>query len=151
LYGGERERQLRATLAAALGIAAALLPWPEARDDRGARIDLLAPRGRVDAVPSRVCWTSDADVAKVRLGVRDRSGSLLFSRTADAAVNPRVLPFLPEEQHRLASLPSATIELAALDESGELLGVAPPARIALPEPVVRPGAQAGSNGPNPPK
>src|SRR5262245_45627551 len=28
LYGGEGERQLRATLAALLGIAAALLPWP---------------------------------------------------------------------------------------------------------------------------
>ena len=85
--GDKEATEARIVLASLLGLAAAC--WP-VRSDResGApaqlgRIDLLAPRGRLDRAPRAVRWSTTQRVVRVRVRVRNDAGELLLERLTD--------------------------------------------------------------------
>ncbi len=127
---------LRAALAAVLGIVAALLPWTDADLDAASagELTILWPRGSMAVPPSSVGWTTTVKASRLRLCVRDASGTVWIVRTETIAPELRDLPFSPEERRRLAALASGTIDLSLLSDHGELLAQSPPARFALPDP-----------------
>jgi len=145
LYGGVERPQpaahdenrgsfRRTILATALGFGSALLPWPEA-DDSAPEIELLAPRGRVSAAPTRICWRTSRPTPRVRLRLLGDDGSIVTARTESLEAGRRALELTPAERDRVTALRGATIEILALSDDGELLGWSEPARFTLPPPV----------------
>jgi hypothetical protein len=122
---------IRAWLAAALGLIASLLDWPETRAEPGrmGRIDLLSPRGHVLS-PSRICWCTTLDAARIRIVVRDAEGALLVARTEPIVRQQHELRLTARERELLASAREAVVEAAALSPDGELLAQSAPARFA---------------------
>lgn len=127
---------LRAVLAAALGIAAAVLPCTDANLDAASagELTILSPHGSMAAPPSSVGWTTTVKASRLRLCVRDASGTVRFVRTETIAPELRDLPFSPEERQRLAALASGTIELSLQADDGLLLVQSTPARFTLLDP-----------------
>jgi len=112
-----------------LGLAAALVP---SREPVEPTISLLAPCGRVDAVPTRVCWRATLAISRVRLRLRDAGGKLVSARTESVRPEVRSIALLPSEQARLAAAGEATIELVAMGPDGEWRGQSLPGRLSLP-------------------
>jgi hypothetical protein len=143
LYEGSRGRQgrvtrrvepleLRVVVATALAIGAATSSWREPlRTPHGsARVELLAPRGSLEAAPRAVVWSSAVTADRVRIVFAGRDGEVVVDKWIDGS---GTTARLDAEERRLAVERSAcSIQLFAVDPEGELLGASVPARITLP-------------------
>lgn len=97
------------------------------------RIDLLTPRGQVDAAPTAARWLTTRPGARVRLRVRNSAGAVLFERIADDP-RSRSVRFTAEERGRWrAALTEAdeatTVELDLVAADGELVATSEPVEV----------------------
>ena len=122
------------TVATLLTTAAAMVPWPrpDLRVGELGRIDVLAPRGRMNAPPTAICWTTELAASRLRVGVRDAEGRLLFERVEDVAPGSRALVLTGEERNWFAAARAGSVRLDAVSQDGELLGGSLPAQWSLP-------------------
>jgi len=136
----------RAALGILAGVAASLLPWPESASSSASggvgepgAVALLAPRGVIRGVPSRVVWLTAVPARRVRLRIVDDLGESLVERSPaiDPGRRELLLALAAPERARLERAGAGRVELALMASSGELLALAPPARFTLrpPEPV----------------
>src|SRR6185295_6439244 len=90
--------------------------------------ELLAPRGRLDAAPRFVRWSTTQRAVRVRVRVRNRDGELLFERVEGRPgerlmdeARARRVQLTPEERGQWEAAVVATIEVDAMSADGELV------------------------------
>ncbi len=130
----------RIVIASLLGLAAAC--WP-LRSDRecGApahlgRIDLLAPRGRLDGAPYAIRWSTTQRVVRIRVRVLDDSGEPLLERLTDGG-RASVLELDEGERRRWSQARRCRIEVDGMAADGELVALGGPVATWIDEPVRR--------------
>jgi hypothetical protein len=132
----------RVLIASLLGLAAACWPdWPNSNVGapwRVGRVDLLAPRGRLDEAPHAIRWSTTQRVVRVRVRVGNVAGAPLFERLTDEGRGSAVE--LDDRERRLWSAARrCRIEVDAMAADGELVATGDPVDAwidgaALPDP-----------------
>lgn len=140
----------RVVIASLLGLAAAC--WPS-RPDRecGAplhlgRIDLLAPRGRLDRAPCAIRWSTTQRVVRIRVRVLDDTGAPILERLTDEG-RASVLELDEGERRRWSRAGRCRIEVDGMAADGELVAFGGPVATWVAPPVdADPGADALDRG-----
>lgn len=119
----------RVLIASLLGLAAACWPVRSEREcgapARIGRIDLLAPRGRLDGAPSAIRWSTTQRVVRVRIRVRNDAGDLLLERLTDDGRSSGIA--LDARERALWSQSrSCRIEIDGMAADGELVALGDP-------------------------
>ena len=131
----------RVLIASLLGLAAAC--WPDRSDrldrpdrpdwpdwDVGApwrigRVDLLAPRGRLDEAPHAIRWSTTQRVVRVRVRVGNVAGAPLFERLTDEG-RGSALELDDRERRLWSAARRCRIEVDAMAADGELVATGGP-------------------------
>jgi hypothetical protein len=122
----------RVLIASLLGLAAAC--WPDRSDrpdsDVGApwrvgRVDLLAPRGRLDEAPHAIRWSTTQRVVRVRVRVGNVAGAPLFERLTDEG-RGSALELDDRERRLWSAARRCRIEIDAMAADGELVATGGP-------------------------
>jgi hypothetical protein len=140
----------RVVIASLLGLAAAC--WPSRSDrDGGApahlgRIDLLAPRGRLDGAPCAIRWSTTQRVVRIRVRVLDDAGEPILERLTDEG-RASVLALDDGERRRWSRARRCRIEVDGMAADGELVALGGPvATWIAPQADADPGADALERG-----
>lgn len=113
----------RVLLAIVFGLLAACWPIGAEHDRHGiGRIDLIAPRGRIDASPRAVRWSTTRDGDRIRVRVRDELGRVLFERLTDER-RARFVRFTGEERASWDGGALRRIEIDIANDDGELIAL----------------------------
>jgi hypothetical protein len=138
----------RVLIASLLGLAAACWPDRSDRPDRpdgnvGApwrvgRVDLLAPRGRLDEAPHAIRWSTTQRVVRVRVRVGNVAGAPIFERLTDEG-HGSALELDDRERRLWSAARRCRIEIDAMAADGELVATGGPVEAwidgaALPDP-----------------
>jgi len=131
-------------IASLLGLAAAC--WPSRSDREVGRIDLLAPRGRLDGAPCAIRWSTTQRVVRIRVRVLDDSGEVILERLTDEG-RASVLALDEGERRRWSRARHCRIEVDGMAADGELVALGGPvATWIAPLADADPGAEIPDRG-----